>query len=753
MTRQRRVCGAVLLLAILCGCNRSPEALRDKYLTSGKQFLEKRDYKRAILEFKNAARAMPKDAEPYYEIALASEASGDIRTAVSAYLRAIELNPNHVQAKLRIAELKAQTDDPSLLKKARAELLELVKNSSATPQMLNTLALTELKLGDTGTAIQSLEEALVQAPGELTASFMLAKAKLSQNDTKGAEDVLKKACNDAPKSAEARILLGEFYINRRRMPEAEAQFRDALQIDAKSGLALMELARLQLTDGRKQEAEQSFRQLAAADGYKTVYAIFLLEQGRRDEAIHEFEKLAQENPDDRQIRTYLILAYRSQNRMADVNKILDAALKKNPNDSDALLQQGEIFIESGKYGDAEADLNKVRQLLPTAPEVHYVLAKLNQKRGAILTYRQELSQTLQLNPALLAVRLELAQDYVANKNGQAALELLSETPDFQKSAVPVQVQRNWALWALGDMPGMRKGIDQGLSQQRTPQLLIQDGLNKLRMGDALGARKVLEEALATNPSDLLALRALNQSYQALKDAPQAVAKVKEYAALQPKSPEVQEFLGELLSGSGDRAGARAAFAAAEKANPAFVPAVLAQVRLDVLEGKWDVALKRLQAIPNLDDPANTTPHLWLAVIEEVRGDNAKAVEDYRKVLQADPNQAQAANNLAYRLAQDSQRIDEALKYAQKAVELDPTRPSYADTLGWILYHKGLYSAAIPYLEKASTADRSAVGKYHLAMAYAKTGDKRDRAVLEAALKQNPKLPEAKSASEMVGLSH
>jgi predicted Zn-dependent protease len=98
-------------------------------------------------------------------------------------------------------------------------------------------------------------------------------------------------------------------------------------------------------------------------------------------------------------------------------------------------------------------------------------------------------------------------------------------------------------------------------------------------------------------------------------------------------------------------------------------------------------------------------------------------------------------------------MDEALKYAQKAVELDPARPSYADTLGWILYRKGLYTAAIPYLEKGSTADRSAVGKYHLAMAYAKTGDKRDRTVLAAALKQNPRLPEAKTAQEIVGVSH
>ncbi len=102
-------------------------------------------------------------------------------------------------------------------------------------------------------------------------------------------------------------------------------------------------------------------------------------------------------------------------------------------------------------------------------------------------------------------------------------------------------------------------------------------------------------------------------------------------------------------------------------------------------------------------------------------------------------------------------MDEALKYAQRAVELEPGKPLYAGTLGWILYQKGLYSSAIPYLETASAnpdtrlASLSAVPKYHLAMAYAKLGERqRSRATLEAALKIDAKLPEVKMAQEAQG---
>ncbi len=103
-----------------------------------------------------------------------------------------------------------------------------------------------------------------------------------------------------------------------------------------------------------------------------------------------------------------------------------------------------------------------------------------------------------------------------------------------------------------------------------------------------------------------------------------------------------------------------------------------------------------------------------------------------------------------------------MKYAEKAVELAPERLAYCDTLGWALYRKGLYGPAIKYLERASSGQEransshatAALWKYHLAMAYAKSGDViHGRSTLEAALKLDPNLPEAKMAQQVVGASH
>ncbi len=104
----------------------------------------------------------------------------------------------------------------------------------------------------------------------------------------------------------------------------------------------------------------------------------------------------------------------------------------------------------------------------------------------------------------------------------------------------------------------------------------------------------------------------------------------------------------------------------------------------------------------------------------------------------------------YLLAEYGNQPDEALKYAQSAVELAPNTPAYCDTLGWIFYRKTLYPEAVQYLERATARNGDVVWKYHLAMAYAKVGKQaQGKVVLDEALKQNPNVPEAAAARQAV----
>src|SRR5258708_8669203 len=85
----------VFVAAVLFGCSSSPQARRDKYLSRGKELIQKKDYTRALLEFKNAAKAIPNDAEVYYQIGLAFVGVQDFNSAYTAFHKALSLDPKH----------------------------------------------------------------------------------------------------------------------------------------------------------------------------------------------------------------------------------------------------------------------------------------------------------------------------------------------------------------------------------------------------------------------------------------------------------------------------------------------------------------------------------------------------------------------------------------------------------------------------------------------------------------------------------
>ena len=317
-------------------------------------------------------------------------------------------------------------------------------------------------------------------------------------------------------------------------------------------------------------------------------------------------------------------------------------------------------------------------------------------------------------------------------------------------AAPLIFQRNWALLALGRKEEARRGIDRVLTAEKVPEALLQDADMKLGQKDYAGARQSAEEALNKTPGDTRALLALLQSYTAQKQSAAAVQRIREYALKEPASAPVQQFLGQILLADGDRAGARGAFQAAKAARPGFVDADFSLAQLDAAEGKLDQARKRLSEAVS-SHPDNITAHLLLAQFEMTTGKNPAAIEQYRKVVALDDKDVTAFNALAYLLA-ESRQPDEALKYAQKAKELAPNNPAVDDTLGWIYYQQGSYPLAVVHLEAATARDGPAVRKYHLAMAYLKAGKpERGRQTLDAALRMDPKLPEAQAARQAFGI--
>jgi tetratricopeptide (TPR) repeat protein len=745
---------SIPLIVALAGCGRLPSGPR--HMEAGKKMMAKKDYERAILEFRSAAAALPRDAEPFYQLGMAYEGTADPKLfplAVKSLQHALQLDPKHATARLELARLEALTRNEEALKDAESSLKDLLSESGTNVDALSILAVAELKLGKNDEAAANLAAALETAPQDIRSAILLATVKSVQGDLKGAEEILQKAIAASPGSPIPLIELGRLYRGTGRLVEAAGQARKALDVSPKNVPATLLLGETQLAMGRTGDAEQTFKRVAALDNdaTKDVYALFLFQTGRRDEGVREFERVAAANPNNRNVRSDLVTAYFLTGRTADAQKALASALKKNPKDTDALLQRAELLAQAGDYPRAELDLNEVLHLKPDSSEVHYLLARVHRARGEDLSYRQELTEALKARPTAISVRVELAQALLASNDPKAAIRVLDEAPDSQKSAPALLAQRNWALLTEGDMGQLRKGIDAGLASQKSPEFLSQDGYWKLRTGDYKGAVAAFNAALKVAPDSVVALDGLRQSHLALKEGKVGLEQVKAYAAKAPKSSAVQGYLGQLLLQNGDPEGARAALTAAKEANPNSFSSDLALVQLDISQNRFDDAMAKLQMVV-AKDPRNSTAQLWMGNLAETKGDHKAATAAYRKSVEINSNNAMALNNLAYSLSEYANSPDEALKLVQQAKEIASNNPDYTDTLGWVLYRKGLYDGAVRELEAAaSRKDAKPAWKYHLAMAYFKAGNRsKADATFDAALKQNPNAPEAKAARDLLG---
>jgi tetratricopeptide (TPR) repeat protein len=112
------------------------------------------------------------------------------------------------------------------------------------------------------------------------------------------------------------------------------------------------------------------------------------------------------------------------------------------------------------------------------------------------------------------------------------------------------------------------------------------------------------------------------------------------------------------------------------------------------------------------------------IVHELKGDIPKAREAYEKAITLNPRFAAAANNLAWIYSEHGGNKDKALQLAQTAKELVPDDPRISDTLGWILYKRGVYQRALALLkESAAKLPGNAQVQYHLGMAYQQAGEK------------------------------
>ncbi|HEX5529442.1 MAG TPA: tetratricopeptide repeat protein, partial [Methylomirabilota bacterium] len=318
---------------------------------------------------------------------------------------------------------------------------------------------------------------------------------------------------------------------------------------------------------------------------------------------------------------------------------------------------------------------------------------------------------------------------------QVAIDDLERFIRIQPKAVPAYVVLG-AAYLAARRPGEAVEVGRKLAtaaprDARGPYLM---GLGLGAQGKRAEARQQLEASLTLAPQALEPLAQLVSLTLAERQPAQAVERVKKQIPLAPNSAPHQLLLGETYAAAGDAKAAEAAFQQAIALDPNLMGPYVRLAGLYAAAGRFDEALAKVNDAAKRN-PNSVGPLILAGIIHEQKGDIPKARESYEKALAINPRLVPAANNLAWIYSEHDGDKDKALQLAQTAKELAPDDPRVSDTLGWILYKRGVYQSALALLrESAAKLGDNPQVQYHLGMVYAQLGDQANaRKALNAAI--------------------
>jgi putative PEP-CTERM system TPR-repeat lipoprotein len=659
-------------------------------------------------------------------------AQGQTELATGAYRKALEVRPDYVPAhSVLIASFVQQGkfDD------GREQLEAMQKAAPKTPQTLYWQALLEFHQKDFVAARDAIQKYLVRVPGNVSGLVLAARIHNELDSYAEAESELKAVLRTFPKDISARMTLIDTYLRMGRVTNALDVLKPLLEDSAPGSDVLALAGELYARNGESVKAARYFEEAAALDpgnaAKRTAVAIAHLARGESDRELGEVGAAAAA---DTGIRADLavIATLARQHKFDAALKAIDALEKKQPNSAFTHTLRGEILINKGDIPGARASFERALSIDATNFAATAHLAQLDFSEDKPDAAKRHFDALLAKDPknakALLAIAGLRAQTggttaEVASLIGEAitaaptdpeprlaliAHYLTNGEPDNAvaagQEAVASMPDRTDILDALGRAQKAAGDTKTAIATyQRLAQLVPESPMPFLRIADLQvlakdnqGARGSLRKALAVAPDLLEARRNLVILELADGSEQAAVALAREAQKQQPG-----ESAGYVLEGD----------IYAEK--KAWNDAIAAYRNGLKLVGTSDLAIKlivtlrragnnaeadQLTASWRKQHPDDRTFSGYLAESAIAHKDYPNAARQYKAILEKQPNDAVALNNLAW--ISNRLKDPKALEYAERASALAPNNAAILDTLGGLLLDKGEIKRAVALEQKA-----------------------------------------------------
>jgi tetratricopeptide (TPR) repeat protein len=517
--------------------------------------------------------------------------------------------------------------------------------------------------------------------------FQFGRAREAQSD---AEEALRKNPNDIP----ALRLLARVYmrqigdqqqnrVDENMLRKAIEQYQKIVELAPDDLDSLVMLGRLQKIAQNSAEAEKAYKRVLAQDpeneeglaGLAMVY----LDQGNNTAASDILKKLADKNPSQRSLRQ-LASAYEQMKEYSLAAETLNRALELNPPDAADLKRAiGQDLVFAKQYDEALKVYQSLVAEDPTDVEAYLRMSEIYRERKDFTKAREMSQKARAIEPGNLEVRYDEVLNLEAEgKTSDAILKLKDILTSTQRRSYSQQ-DKGVRVKLLGELGRMQRDagqtdqavdafrqigdLDQDLAPRVEPEIIRTYTLGK----DFTKAEQEAEAAVKKYPSD----RSL-AFYHALTEA--------DMGKIDAAAGEVKKQLDEKKD----------------------VETYLNLAQIYDKGRKFDEEGKAIDQAEKLAQTKEEKIAVWFqrgAMLE--KNNKVEAAEaEFRKVLDLEPDHAEALNYLGYMLADRNLKLNDALQFVNKALDQDPNNGAFLDSLGWVYYKLGKLPEAEENLRRA-----------------------------------------------------
>lgn len=348
--------------------------------------------------------------------------------------------------------------------------------------------------------------------------------------------------------------------------------------------------------------------------------VLRLEQGHDNQAVEEFEKAAQVQPND--ASTHLNLGYLySRNDMTE--KAIEAytkAISEDPHLALAHYNQGVLLRRIGRMQEGQDHLEKAQMIDPSLKGAIQKNMGSREIKDPMALSDEEV-ETIRANAQGAENLISVATIYLVRSRYEEALNLYDQAIALGPNSAMAQVGRGHALLYLDRMEEAQKAIFKALElDTNIPEGHIVLGKIYYDLGRIQMARQEFEKVYAQNPNNIEILFYLGV---------------------------VNEYNGDQRYGKGFASGeAIQYYERVLKVNPDHLKARTNLGNVYARTGDWEKAKKEFEKASA--SAANSAyAHYNLGYIYDELGLKHESIEEYLKAIALDPKLADAYFNLGY----------------------------------------------------------------------------------------------------------